>query len=98
MCGCFAGKVSGSLPVQGDSMDRISPEGSFIVVNRAERRLESNKPFVFAVRGEATYKLWRPDPPSLFPFSTNPNNEPIFPKRRRDWEVVGRVRRTVLDL
>lgn len=87
-----------ALRVQGDSMDRISPEGSLIVVNRAERRLEPNKPFVFSVRGETTYKLWRPDPPSLFPFSTNPMNEPIFPKRKRDWEVVGRVRRTVLDL
>jgi SOS-response transcriptional repressor LexA len=87
-----------ALKVQGDSMDRVSPEGSIIVVNRADRTLVADRPYVFAIRGEATYKLWAPEPPHLAPFSTNPSHKPIFLKGRKGLEVVGRVKRTVLDL
>lgn len=87
-----------ALKVSGDSMDRISPDGSVIVVNRADRTLVAGKSYVFSVRGETTFKLWHPDPPYLAPYSTNPTHEPKFIKRRGDLEVVGRVRRTVLDL
>lgn len=89
-----------ALKVDGDSMDRVSPDGSRIVVNRADRTLVSGKPYVFSDRGETTYKLWRPDPPRFAPFSTNPTHEPIYCKSRKDAEgmVIGRVKRTVLDL
>lgn len=86
------------LKVQGDSMDRISPEGSIIVVDRADKLLVAGKPYVFATHGEATYKLWRPEPPRLDPFSTNPMNQPIFVKRKIDLVVVGRVKRSILYL
>lgn len=84
-----------ALRVQGDSMDRVSPDGSVIVVNRADRVLVNGAFYVFAQRGQATYKRWRPDPPRLTPFSTNPENEPIFVK---EVDAVGRVKRTILDL
>lgn len=87
-----------ALKVQGDSMDRISPDGSVIVVNRVDRTLSPGKSYVFSVRGETTFKLWRPEPDRLEPYSTNPANPTIFIRRRRDVEVIGRVRRTVLDL
>jgi SOS-response transcriptional repressor LexA len=87
-----------ALKVAGDSMDRISPEGSVIVVNRADRQLVADRPYVFSRRGEATYTLWQPNPPHLAPFSWNPANKPIFVKGKRDFTVIGRVRRTVLDL
>jgi SOS-response transcriptional repressor LexA len=87
-----------ALRVEGDSMDRVSPEGSIIVVNRSDRELVSDRCYIFAVRGETTYKRWHADPPYLAPFSTNAMHEPIFIKKARDMEVVGRVRRTVLDL
>jgi SOS-response transcriptional repressor LexA len=87
-----------ALKVQGDSMDRWSPEGSTIVINRADRDLVAGRGYVFSVRGETTYKIWHPDPPYLAPYSTNPAHQPIFIKRRRELEVIGRVRRTVLDL
>jgi SOS-response transcriptional repressor LexA len=87
-----------ALRVEGDSMDRVSPHGSIIVVNKAERELVNGRAYVFAVRGEATYKLWHDDPAYLQPFSTNPMHAPIFLKRREDLEVIGRVRRSVLDL
>lgn len=87
-----------ALKVEGDSMDRLSPEGSVIVVNRRERELIPGKAFVFSVRGDTTYKLWRAEPDRLEPYSTNPANQAIFIKRQRDMQVIGRVRRTVLDL
>jgi SOS-response transcriptional repressor LexA len=87
-----------ALTVAGDSMDRVSPEGSRIIINRADRTLVPGKHYIFAIRGETTFKVWQDDPPHLAPYSTNPANKPIFIRRRHDLEVVGRVRRTMLDL
>lgn len=87
-----------ALKVVGDSMDRLSPDNSVIVINRDDRLLVPDKPYVFARRGETTYKLWQPDPPHLAPFSTNPSHRPIFVKGKKEFEVIGRVKRTVLDL
>jgi SOS-response transcriptional repressor LexA len=88
-----------ALRVQGDSMDRISPDGSTVVINRDDKTLVAGKPYVFSLRGETTYKLWQPDtPPYLQPYSTNPMHKLIFVPRKRDFAVVGRVKRTSLDL
>lgn len=87
-----------ALRVEGDSMDRLSPDGSVIIVNRAERDLLPGRYYVFSLRGETTFKRWHPDPPRLEPYSTNPANEIHFIRRPKDLEVVGRVKRTVLDL
>lgn len=90
-----------ALKVRGDSMDRVSPEGSIIIVNRADATLVSGRAYVFSVGGEVTYKRWRPRPPRLEPYSTNPMNEPIFIDRSdksKELVVLGRVCRTVLDL
>lgn len=87
-----------ALRVSGTSMDRISPDKSVLVVNRAQRALQEGKPYIFSVRGEATYKLWRGSPPRLEPYSTDPSNEPIYVDKRRGVTVIGRVRRSILDL
>lgn len=88
-----------ALTVEGDSMDRFSPPGSRIVVNRAQRDLVAGKPYIFWHRTEGTtYKFWQADPPRLDPASWNPANKPHFLKRKTDIEVIGRVRRTILDL
>lgn len=87
-----------ALKVEGDSMNRVSPEGSVIVVNRLERQLINGKCYIFSLRGETTFKRWNADPGYLEPDSTNPLNKPIFLKKSRDFDVVGRVLRTVLDL
>jgi SOS-response transcriptional repressor LexA len=85
--------------VKGDSMDRLSPEGSIIIVDRNDKTLIGGKCYVFAVKGETTFKMYQADdPPYLAPYSTNPSNKPIFPKKKTDWEIVGRVKRTLLDL
>lgn len=87
-----------ALEVNGDSMNRVSPPGSIIVVNRADRELVANRCYVFMERGETTYKRWEPDPARLEPWSWNDAHKPQYVKGKRDFSVVGRVRRTVLDL
>lgn len=86
--------------VDGTSMNRVSPEGSVILINRRDRTLISGKPYLFGYKGETTYKLWQAgDPAYLRPYSTEEIHEPIFVRnRKRDFEVIGRVKRTVLDL
>jgi SOS-response transcriptional repressor LexA len=83
--------------VLGDSMDRFSPPGSLILVNRAETELRRGRRYIFSLRGDTTYKRWETDPDRLVPESTNPSHEPIFPKSDRDWSVIGRVRITLFD-
>ncbi len=83
-------------------MDRLSPDGSIIVVNRRDRELVPGRCYVFAIGGQTTYKRWQPargdDPAYLEPYSTDPIHKPIFIHRKRDFGVIGRVKRTVLDL
>ncbi len=83
----------------GDSMDRISPPGSILLVNKADRELRHGKCYIFSIEGETSYKMWQDgEPPYMAPYSTNPIHKPIFVKRKRDFDVIGRVKRTVLDL
>jgi SOS-response transcriptional repressor LexA len=87
-----------ALSVEGDSMDRVSPPGSTIVVNRSERELVEGKAYVFLTREGATYKFWRGRPPRLEPASTNPSHQPLFLAEDDDALVLGRVVRSVLAL
>lgn len=87
-----------ALEVDGDSMDRVSPPGSIIIVDMADTMLVEGRAYVFSLRGEATFKQWFDNPPRLEPFSTNPINRTIFCNEDSDFVVIGRVIRTMLDL
>lgn len=86
-----------ALRVVGDSMDRISPPESIIFVNRRDKRLVANACYVIAdENGEATYKRYRPSPDRFEPVSVNPEHEPHYPHDTP--KIIGRVRRTMLDM
>jgi SOS-response transcriptional repressor LexA len=88
-----------AMRVRGDSMDRVSPDGSIIIVDRDVRDPVNGKYYVFSLRGEATYKIYRSgDPSYLEPYSTNPANKPNFIKGKKGLVVVGRVIRTMMEL
>jgi len=87
-----------ALRVEGDSMDRISPPGSIIFVDRRDNRLVANGCYVIADdEGNATYKRYRPSPIVRFePVSNNTAHEPIFPEN--DPIIVGRVKRSMINM
>lgn len=84
-----------ALIVEGDSMNRIAPEGALIVVDLQDRELIAGKDYVFRMNDKATLKRWRTDPSRLEPYSTA-EHETIFPQS--EVEVVGRVVKVILDL
>jgi SOS-response transcriptional repressor LexA len=79
-----------ALEVKGTSMDRISPPGSNIVLNRKDKRLVPNACYVIDDgEGNATYKRFRPNPMRFEPVSTDPSHETLFPDNEPT--IVGRV-------
>lgn len=86
-----------ALEVHGSSMDRISPPGSTILVNRDERKLVPNACYVIAdEEGRSTYKRYRPNPARFEPVTFTEGYETIFPKGKV--AVIGRVRRSIIDM
>ncbi len=86
-----------ALRVEGSSMDKISPPGSVIFVNRRDKRLVPNALYVIAdEEGNATYKRYRPNPDRFEPASMDDTHEAIFPEGAVT--IVGRVRRSMIDM
>lgn len=84
--------------VKGDSMDRVSPEGSKIIVNVAERTPVAGGYYIFSKNGETTFKRYYDFPiKRLEPYSLNPMNKTIFLTNGK-WCVIGRVVRSFIDL
>lgn len=87
------------IPDGYDSMDRISPPGSVIFVNRANKRLTPNACYVITDgEGGATYKRYRQSPIRFEPVSTNPVHEPLFPDEGNIPGIFGRVHMSILPL
>jgi repressor LexA len=75
----------------GDSMDLVTGEGGYIVVDPDQKDL-LNKRFYSMQNeaGEATFKQFFADPPRLEPCSSNPVHQ-IIPLGREPIIVIGRV-------
>lgn len=87
-----------ALQVDGDSMDRVAPDGAIILVDRSDDRLIDGRYYVFSLGGgEATFKRYKRNPQRLQPFSTNPDHMSI-PADNDDLYVFGRVKRVIHDL
>lgn len=85
-----------ALKVQGESMNRISPDGSVILVNRRDKMLVPNKCYVIDDgEGRATFKRYRSNPDRFEPVSTE-DFPTIFPDNSP--KVIGRVYRSITDL
>ncbi len=87
-----------ALVVNGNSMNKVAPDGSVIVFNRADTRLVDNGFYIFAhpETGEATFKRYGAgQPPRLRPFSYD-DYDPIMVTD--EIAAVGRVRKVIVDL
>lgn len=87
-----------ALQVVGDSMDLIARDGAVIFVDRKDDRLRDNGFYVFSLDdGSTTFKRYLVgDLPRLQPYSRNPDHETI--PATDDMRIIGRVKRTLLDL
>lgn len=87
-----------ALVVNGHSMNKVAPDGSTIVFNRADTRPVNNAFYVFKdpETGAATFKRYGAgSPPWLRPYSYD-DFDPI--PVDGDIEIVGRVRKVLVDL
>lgn len=84
--------------VRGDSMDRLAPEDSLLIVNRRDVDLVRGRRYIFSLRGKTTFKRYGEDPIRLDPESLNPAHEPHFIKPTDKWSVIGRVRKVIIDV
>jgi hypothetical protein len=82
--------------VDGESMDRISPPGSIIFVDRADKRLVNGGFYVIDDgTGQSTYKRFVA-PMKFEPVSKNKSLEPFYPDNEPT--IIGRVKLTTLSL
>ncbi len=77
-----------ALQVQGDSMNRVAPDGSIIIVNLSDRSLESGRYYVFKHHGDTTFKQFRTEPARLEADSTSTYATKFYSD---EIEVIGRV-------
>ncbi|ENN91112.1 LexA family transcriptional regulator [Bartonella bovis] len=87
-----------ALRVDGSSMNKISPPDSIIFVNMRDKKLVPNACYVIADEtGRATYKRYRPnDNPPFQPASYDRTIK--APKLEGAISIIGRVRRTILEM
>lgn len=87
----FGGENAFVLSIKGDSMDRITPANSLVIVDPDQPELHDGVLYVIMnSEGETTYKQYRANPARLEPVSTNEDHKPIQ-LGRSPFEVVGRV-------
>jgi len=84
--------------VPDSSMDRVSPKGAQIIIDRADRQLMNGRYYVGVFRGEVIYRVWRTAPDRAEPFSTDPSHSTAFITKAAKWDIIGRVLRSILDL
>jgi SOS-response transcriptional repressor LexA len=86
-----------ALRVRGDSMNKIAPDGSVIIVDLNERNGVDGKHYVFRHDGQATFKTYRSGPPiKLEPQSFDPGFNDIYPEDGA--EIVGLVIRKTEEI
>ena len=86
-----------ALRVEGDSMNKISPPDSIILVNRRDRQLVHNGCYVITdEQGGATYKRYRANEEP--PFQPASYHDVPPPHLVGAIKVIGRVRRSIIDM
>lgn len=86
-----------ALRVMGNSMNKISPPESIVLVNRRDKRLVTNACYIVADEsGAATYKRYRPNEDPPFQPASYDDVEP--PRIEGSITIIGRVRRSIIEM
>ncbi|NTF54387.1 hypothetical protein G6L12_05695 [Agrobacterium rhizogenes] len=91
-----------ALQADGDSMNRVAPDGAILLVDRSDDRLIDGRYYIFSLGGGgATFKMFRRAdnqyPNRMVPFSTNLDHMPMSADQD-DLYVFGRVKRIIQDV
>lgn len=87
----IAGPDSFAVEVRGDSMDKLIPDGGYVVVDPSKTELFNGRSYLIQNEdGETTVKAYRSDPARFEPMSTNPDHAAIVIGEQR-FKVVGRI-------
>ena len=84
--------------VPDNAMNRVSPAGSYIVVDRGERQASEGFCYLAVLDDIAMFRRWFAQPERAEPFSTDPAFKIEYLSLGRAWQIIGRVRRTLLDI
>jgi SOS-response transcriptional repressor LexA len=84
--------------IPDNAMNRLSPAGSYIVVDRGERSACEGLCYLALLDGVVMFRRWFAQPERAEPFSTDPAYKIEYLGPGRDWAIIGRVRRTLLDI
>lgn len=89
--------------VSGNSMNKVAPEGSVLIVDINRRDLIDGKYYIFGndATGENTFKMFKNEPKRLVPCSYDDSYETLRMDRINDnekWSVKGQVIQIRLDL
>lgn len=94
----FNGNAEGKFAtrVAGNSMNKVAPDGSIIIVDINRRELIDGKLYIFGndVTGENTFKMFKNEPKRLEPCSYDDSYKPMRMDRINDdekWSVKGQV-------
>src|SRR3546814_5049052 len=80
-----------ALFIDGDSIDKIAPDGATIIVDPSDKLLVDRALYLMMNgTGGATVKLFFSDPARLEPCSNNPEHQTIYPGEE-PFFVIGRV-------
>lgn len=86
-----AGARAFVVQVQGDSMDRMFPDGSYVVIDPDQKELRAGSCYLLQNGDhEATLKCYQRDPARFVPMSHNDQHKP-FAVSEHEFAVIGRV-------
>jgi len=84
--------------VPDNAMNRLSPAGSYIVVERGDREASEGLCYLALLDGVVIFRRWYAHPERAEPFSNDPAFKTEFLSPGRGWQIIGRVRRSIVDI
>jgi transcriptional regulator with XRE-family HTH domain len=81
-----------------EAINRLAPMGAYLIVDRSDRKLVEGLCYLGVLDGQPLFRKWAAEPDRAEPFSTDPTFKTIFLSGKRRWEIIGRVRRAILEL
>lgn len=80
-----------------EAMNRMAPAGAYIVVDSEDLALIGGGAYLGLLSGRLLFRRWEGEPDRVEPYSTDPNYRTAFLSKDRPWQVIGRVRRVIVE-